>query len=93
MNLYLISQNINDGYDTFDSAVVAAESEEQARHTSPDLYRKWNKDVGAWAFMCSDGEEKIARFSSWVHPEHVIVELIGTTNKPAGLILASFNAG
>lgn len=31
MKLYLISQNLVDGYDTYDSAVVAAKSEE---HTS-----------------------------------------------------------
>lgn len=32
MNLYLLTQNINDDYDTFDSAVVAAEDEETARN-------------------------------------------------------------
>lgn len=31
MNLYLISQDVNNDYDTYDSAVVAAESEEEAR--------------------------------------------------------------
>ena len=35
MNLYLISQNRNNGYDTYDSAVVAAESEEKARMIRP----------------------------------------------------------
>lgn len=31
MKLYLISQNVNNGYDTYDSAVVCAETEEEAR--------------------------------------------------------------
>lgn len=31
MNLYLLKQEINTGYDTYDSCVVAAESEEDAR--------------------------------------------------------------
>lgn len=36
MNLYLISQTDNDDYDTYDAAVVAANSEEDARNTHPD---------------------------------------------------------
>lgn len=36
MNLYKISQDVNDGWDTFDSAIVAAKSEEDARNIHPD---------------------------------------------------------
>ena len=35
MKLYLISQDVNNDYDTYDSAVVAAESEEEARRIVP----------------------------------------------------------
>ena len=35
MNTYLISQNVNNGYDTYDSAVVMAESVEEARAMYP----------------------------------------------------------
>ncbi len=35
MNLYLLSQNVNDGYDTYDSCVVAAESSDEARTITP----------------------------------------------------------
>lgn len=35
MNLYLISQTENNGYDSYDSAVVVAESEEAARKIHP----------------------------------------------------------
>ena len=80
MNIYLISQSENGGYDTFDAAVVIAESEEAARNIHPS---SWNTD---W----SDKWDR-----SWASkPELVAVKLIGTAiNKDAGLILASFNAG
>jgi len=35
MNIYHISQSVNRGYDTYDSAVVTAESEEDARQMYP----------------------------------------------------------
>lgn len=73
MNLYLISQSVNNDYGTFDSAVVAAPDEETARHTHPG----WGWESGAWAR----------------YPSDVKVELIGQTDREAGVILASFNAG
>jgi hypothetical protein len=45
MNLYRISQTTNTTWDTFDSAVVAAESEEAARNTHPETSefgREWS---------------------------------------------------
>jgi hypothetical protein len=38
MNLYLISQNVNNDYDTYDAAVVAANSEDEARLIHPCGY-------------------------------------------------------
>jgi len=35
MKLWKISQTRNDGYDTYDSAIVAAETEDEAGKTSP----------------------------------------------------------
>jgi hypothetical protein len=79
MNLYLISQDTNNNYDTYDSAVVAAETEEKARGTHPSR-QNW------------DG--KTSNFDDWVSVDKVIVKLIGIaqTDK-AGVICASFNAG
>ena len=80
MNLYLISQTENNWYDTYDSAVVCAETEEEARMIHP---RK--KD---W-----DGKEK--NWGTWCDAEHVKVELIGEA-APVSLcavICASFNVG
>lgn len=42
MNLYLLSQNINTGYDTYDSCVVAAKNEDSARHISPSLHVEYD---------------------------------------------------
>lgn len=44
MKLYLISQNENDDYDTYDSFVVAAFDSEDAKHVielSKDTYGDW----------------------------------------------------
>jgi hypothetical protein len=79
MNLYLISQTANEGWDTYDGAVVAAESEEAARSTRPSSYplRPGEKD------------------DTWTDPENVSVVLIGVAveGTKSGVICASFNAG
>lgn len=44
LKLWKISQDVNHDWDTFDSAVVAAETEDEARNTSPagaDWRRAW----------------------------------------------------
>ena len=38
MKLWRISQDVNGEYDTYDSAVVAAESEQEAREITPSSY-------------------------------------------------------
>ena len=35
LNLYRISQSVNEGYDTYSDAIVAAHDEEEARHINP----------------------------------------------------------
>lgn len=82
MNLYLLSQDVNDDYDTYDSVVVAAPSEAEARFIHPAPYKKnWN----------GLGEE----YDTWCHAADVRVTLIGVAleSQEAGVILASFNAG
>lgn len=81
MNLYLISQDANWDYDTFDAAIVAAKSKKEAQMIHPS-----KKD---WDGTASD------RFESWTSFENVSVKLIGTAKKgtPKGVILKSFNAG
>lgn len=94
MNLYLLTQDIETGYDTYDSAVVAASGIEEARNTHPS-----NE-----SYIYIDGEEhsiysyrpKPVKEASGVwapNSSDVEVELIGSTDREAGVILASFNAG
>ncbi len=85
MNLYLISQTENEGYDTYDSAVVCAEMEEKARMIHPDGKGKWDGAAECrkrWQY-------------TWCDAEHVKVELIGKAASVSlcVVICTSFNAG
>jgi glucuronate isomerase len=85
MNIYRISQDRNASYDTYDSAVVIAESEEAARRILPGYF--------------PDGVTHITSEESfsWVSDaQYVRVELIGTAApeyKEEVVVVASFNAG
>ena len=84
MKLFRLHQNINTGYDTYDSAVVVADSAEEAQKIHPcggsgdfSLYDSW-----------------VAR------PDLVTVtylgEIVGEPERdiyPGAIICASFNAG
>lgn len=94
MKLWLISQSVNNDYDTYDSAVVACETEEEAKHSHPSGYYKWDED--AWAFQHrSKEQEKEGRTTScWTDPENVSVQLIGeSVDGVSGVVCSSFNAG
>jgi len=80
VNLYLISQGVNNEYDTYDSAVVAAESEEDATKIHPSGH-DWS------------GVDEDYTYSSWASACDVDALLIGTTDREAGVICSSFNAG
>ena len=82
MNLYLIYQIKNDNYDTFDSAIVAAKTNKEARMIHPNGYGDWNG-------------KKDGHYGSWVSFEDVKAELIGVAKKGTtkGVVLASYNAG
>lgn len=81
MNLYKISQTVNRDYDTYDSAIVCASDEETARNTHPNI------ELLTSRLTWTNGD--------WCKPHQVVVELIGSAAPgiPAGVILASFNAG
>jgi len=82
MNLYLISQDINNDWDTYDSAVVCANSKKEARMIHPAEYEK------NW-----DG--KSGEYDSWCDAKDVKVIQIGIALKKLkrGVVCASFNAG
>jgi hypothetical protein len=84
MNLYRISQRKNSEYDTFDSAIVAAESEKDASKIHPN----GREDI--------PNERESGLFGSWVNnPKHVKAKLIGVALEGTvrGVICASYNAG
>ena len=83
MKLFLISQTENDGYDTYDSAVVCAEDEQDAKSMLPD-------GVPLSRF------EKGDHYTSWAFTlDAITVKLLGDAADgiPAGVICASYNAG
>ena len=80
MKLYKLTQTKRTAYDTYDSAIVCAENEEDAQLILPSTACKWDEGcLGSWADK----------------PEQVKVKEIGKANKnqKKGVILASFNAG
>jgi len=81
MEIYHLSQKINTGYDTFDSIVVCAESEMEARLIHP-ITKDW----------C--GKEESC-FPVWVDADLLTVKHIGKAKEgiEKGIICASFNAG
>ena len=99
MKLYLISQSINSGYDTYDSAVVAAENEQAAKETYPainDFVYTYHDNSWWWAWPPKFMNEERESGGSWAcKPSQVDVEYIGEAAEgtEAGVICASFNTG
>lgn len=94
MKLYLLIQNYNKGYDTYDSCVVVAENEEDAKRISPDEYREFID--GDWAFVYQDGRWERDGYGSWAPIEYVQAIHIGIAApelEPGTVVCASFNAG
>lgn len=99
MKLYLISQTENSDYGTYDAAVVAAESEEDARTISPARLFEYDPERRAWycewggvRYYSNDGEYG----SGWCStPDAVTVQCLGEANPGTerGVILGSFNRG
>jgi hypothetical protein len=77
MNIYFLSQSDNRGYDTYDSCVVYAESDDAARLITPSEFAEFGG--GMWA-SCPENV-------------NVLYLGVATLSMRAGIILASFNAG
>ena len=79
MKLWRISQTTNTGWDTYDSAVVAAPTKRTAQCTHPNTGRQYRGDGGG----------------VWCDHKDVAVEFLGVAKPctPAGVVCASFNAG
>jgi hypothetical protein len=87
--LFLLMQDIEHGYDTYDSCVVVAETAEQAKNIHPDGTLYGAPDSG-WS-------RGFFNSRTWAHrPEQVNAILIGEADpslKANEVVIASFNAG
>lgn len=88
LKLFLISQNVNNGYDTYDSAVVAARTAEEASRIHPeDIF------IGNIPGLrpSSDSYYK----ETWADYKDVCVTYIGEAadNIIKSVLCSSFNAG
>ena len=83
MKLFLVSQNQNQDYDTYDSFVVVCNSEDEAKQTHPDgtqmTIENWDNKYSVWCDNASD----------------VNVKYLGEADSSLqkGVVCASFNAG
>lgn len=84
MKLWRVHQMKNRGWDAYDSFVVAAETQGEARLYNPG-YGRLDPDDPRWD----------EHYNSWCHHRHVSVDYLGEARPghPPGIVIASFNAG
>lgn len=92
MNIYLLEQDINNDWDTYDSMIVVAENEKEALNMHPDdvilKNGQWLDDLGSY----------YPKNKTWVDYsdiDKIKVTLIGMANKniEKGVLHTSFCAG
>ena len=96
--LWLVSRTDVVGYDEYDSVVVAADTEEEARAIHPNGVAKAKLVDGYWRFFWDNPGSSIhsRRYDNygWAYVTSLTVEYLGTTDRDIkGVVLASFNAG
>lgn len=99
MKIFLLTQSEDTGYDSYDSAVVIAEDEEQAKHSCVCGFHKYHD--GKFWFEYADGrqekegEEDQPVCSGWALPKHITVKYIGEAKEGSeqGVVCSSYNAG
>ena len=97
MYLWKVWQDEQSGWDTYDSMVVAAKTEDEARKIFPNegCEIRWSETLNSWVWPINNNIERYDS-SAWAADiENVKVKKIGTAeqNVKAGVIIASFNAG
>lgn len=92
LQIYLLRQNSNRGWDTYDSCVVFAQSEGEACLIHPAGDMTWNGS--RWV---ADWEVGVAfeYLHGWASPDEVEVTLLGEAipGSKSGVVCRSFNAG
>jgi hypothetical protein len=92
MKLYKLSQSRNTDWYTYDSAIVAANSMEEARYILPSPFYFY--DDGFWFKYKHQEPSKEKSDPSWCHPKYVKVAEIGTSDETEPcVVLTSYNAG
>ena len=84
MNIYHVSQEENNEYDTYSDFVIVCASADVARNANPSTGEPMTEED--WKY----------RFSSWASsPMKVTVRLVGTAHADIaeGIVCASFHAG
>lgn len=101
MNIYRISLNENTGYNTYDSAIVVANSEDEARKIHPRSFNRFEPDKEIEFILSKDGF-LISNDIWWGYdgdwcgaPKEVNVQLVGTTDiyDKIRILCTSYNAG
>lgn len=101
MKLWLLEQTINKNWDTFDSAVVVAETEDEARKIHPMNHKDYNNLASivwknnSWYYINELGYNAYWNMC-WVDPHEVIVTYIGEASdkfKSGDIVCSSFIAG
>lgn len=99
MFVYLLTQDTVRGWDTYDSMVVIAESEEAAKRIHPWEGVFYNESIETFCFHRSwdpDNRNEVYHGDTWPHNlSEIKVERIGVAdeNSKPGVVCASFNAG
>lgn len=94
MKLWKIWQEQNQTYDTYDSAVVAAETEEVAKKIIPGHGKEWSQD-GKLMRRIRD-KVQLDQWPSWASELSAVqVQYLGEASPDieTGIIVASFNPG
>ena len=95
IKLWLIKRTDPIGYDEFDSMIVAAPTEEEARTYHPNGVTRGYKKDGYWEYKyLNSSYYPPPSWYGWGRIEDLEVSYLGTTDREIqGVILASFNAG
>lgn len=92
MKLFKISQTANDGWYTYDSAIVSAETSKEAKRIIPSPFYIY--DGGFYYVYKMQEMSKEKTCPSWTSPANVTAVEVGETDLPAGeVVCASFRAG
>lgn len=94
MKLFKISQNKNNRYDTYDSAVVCAENEEDAKTIHPDGKAN-DASTDPAIYRRGRSFDSPDFIDDWTGLSDIEVEYIGEAKEglERGVVVASFNAG